>query len=146
MEINKDTIKSFESRYLLCEDGCFIWKRNIDGKGYGNFSYKGKRILAHRFSFRAFKSKIPKDLVVDHMCKNKLCVNPKHLRLLTRVKNVMIGKGIPALNAKKSKCKNGHNFSGKNLLIRKNMNGNKKRKCRICCNLTQKKYYDSRTD
>lgn len=138
--LDNKIIEVFKTKYLLSKEGCFIWNKSKDSKGYGIFCYKGKRVLAHRFSFITFKDKIPSDLVIDHICKNKLCVNPEHLRLLTRIENVMIGNGIPAINSRKILCNNNHPLTGNNLIIKKHKNNKLQRVCRICRNNRAKKY------
>ena len=50
-------------------------------------------------------------MVLDHLCKNKSCVNPQHLEVVTNTENVMRADGVCALNAKKTHCKHGHEFT-----------------------------------
>jgi hypothetical protein len=71
-------------------DGCWIWlgsKRSRKYKHrryfYGTYSLK----YAHRVSFEAANGSIPSHLELDHLCQNKLCVNPKHLELVTHQEN-----------------------------------------------------------
>ena len=63
-------------------DTCWNWSGNTNNKGYGRFVVKGKRILAHRYSWVLHRpGMFPEGKVVYHICKNTLCVNPAHLRL-----------------------------------------------------------------
>ena len=68
-------------------DSCWIWKAGLDKDGYGQFSVRFKNFRAHRFAFFLVKGGIDTGLVIDHLCKNKNCVNPNHLELTTVCEN-----------------------------------------------------------
>lgn len=78
--------------------GCWIWTSNRTPNGYGLYVRRGgrgddgrrlfQRELAHRVVYRAFRGEIPTDLVIDHLCRIKSCVNPNHLRVTTQQINV----------------------------------------------------------
>lgn len=108
-------------------DKCWIWKGAVDAHGYGSFVIEGLTKKSHRVSYEMSKGEIPEGLVIDHICKNKLCVNPEHLRAISRVENVMIGDGPTAKNARKTHCNRNHPLSGSNLYTYKG-----KRYCKAC--------------
>ena len=98
---------------------CWIYPDKPMKNGYVTvciYRKNGKQIrkLAHRLSYEFFIRKIPKGKVIDHTCRVRNCVNPNHLQVITFRKNILIGKGIPAINHAKKFCKNGHEFKKKN--------------------------------
>lgn len=70
---------------------CWLWlaartkKRHVNS--YGVFSVNNRARLAHRVSYEISNGAIPEGLFVDHMCHNKHCVRPEHLRLATKKQN-----------------------------------------------------------
>lgn len=67
------------------KDSCWIWTGFCPR--YGRFSFEGKSVAAHRFSYELCKGKIPDGMAVLHSCDNTKCVNPAHLRLGTQKDN-----------------------------------------------------------
>lgn len=68
------------------EGVCWFW-RGAKNNGYGRF----RGIRAHRFAYEIAKDQIPSELVVRHLCGNKLCVNPRHLDVGTHADNARDG-------------------------------------------------------
>lgn len=115
---------------------CWIWKGSITDDGYGRFEYNYKHIKAHRFAFEITKYEIPKGLDLDHLCRNRSCVNPEHLEPVTRKENLR--RGIKRnQNSNKQTCNQGH------ALIKLN---DKKRGCRICIRKYNTNYQRIRRD
>lgn len=129
-------MKISEKEFLKKVDvakGCWTWKGAISASGYGTMMLLGKTTLAHRISYELFKGKIPAGMVIDHKCKNKVCVNPQHLRVVTHKQNTLENSNsLPAVNAQKTHCEHGHPLKGENLIIRIRDDGRKMRACRIC--------------
>lgn len=87
---------------------CWQWTATTAGR-YGQFVMDGgQRIPAHRYAWQALVGPITDGLVVDHLCRNKLCVNPDHLEPVPERINTLRGVAPSALNARKARCKNGH--------------------------------------
>ena len=77
----------------LNPNACWNWKKP-DLEGYGSFNIQGKSYRAHRVSYQYFNGKIPAGLVIDHLCKNKSCVNPDHLEAVTNMENILRAHGM----------------------------------------------------
>ena len=110
-------------------NGCWVWTAYIERNGYGRFMpVKGKNCWAHRISYELHVGPIPQGLHLDHLCKNRACCNPAHLQPVTQRENNLRSNGLTALNAVKTHCKRGHEFTDENTFRRKNG----KRNCVAC--------------
>lgn len=118
-----DPRNRFESKiFPEPNSGCWLWTGYVKPDGYGRFSLRCRQIPAHRFSYTLYVGNIPNGLEIDHICKVRCCVNPNHLRLVTREENM-------AFRTQRSHCDNGHPFSEENTYLRPGTNG---RQCRTC--------------
>ena len=94
-------------------DSCWNWLASTNASGYGLFRFQGKTSKAHRVSYILTFGYIDENLVIDHLCKNRKCVNPLHLELVEQKENVrrgMSGK-INNVQSKKTHCPKGHPYS-----------------------------------
>ena len=68
--------------------GCWVWQRSCFKTGYGQAYVNGRTgYYAHRVFYERFKGKIPVGYQLDHLCRNKPCVNPAHLEAVTQIEN-----------------------------------------------------------
>lgn len=127
----KETLKEKVMRnFTVNEAGCWIWSMGISFYGYGQIKWKREQKPAHRASWEVLRGPIPAGLQIDHLCRNRACINPDHLEPVTQRVNGLRGFGMGAQNARKTHCKQGHAFSGENVEIRKDNGGG--RRCKIC--------------
>lgn len=90
--------------------GCWVWSGAKNNVGYGRWRKKGHTsTLAHRVSYEVHVGPIPDGLVIDHLCKNTLCVNPSHLEPVTQHENSLRGAA-----AQRSTCPKGHPYDAAN--------------------------------
>lgn len=73
------------------KNGCWEWKRGLMTGGYAIFWYEGKTVKAARFFYEKFIGKIPEGKQLDHLCRNRKCVNPEHLEPVMLVENIRRG-------------------------------------------------------
>mgnify|MGYP001608583411 CR=1 FL=1 len=74
---------------VLVGDGCWDWQASKTPGGYGSFRAADRTVCAHRFSYELLVGPIPEGLDLDHLCRNKGCVNPEHLEPVTRRENML---------------------------------------------------------
>jgi len=116
------------AQYEVDSNGCWIWTGRISLAGYGQFSSpERKTVNAYRWGYEQLVGAIPGGLHLDHLCRVRACVNPAHLEPVTCRENVLRGVGVTAVNASKTHCLRGHEFT----LANTRMKG-RRRICRAC--------------
>lgn len=106
--------------------GCWEWRGAKDTLGYGQVRWGHKLWRAHRLHWVAVNGPLPKELVIDHLCRNIACIRLSHLEPVTQRENVR--RGLSA-QPRRTHCPRGHSYSGYNLKI---ISGTGQRQCRAC--------------
>lgn len=125
---------------MINTDDCWLFAGYVNSLGYGQLFYRtdGKRKsdYVHRASYETFVSQIPEGLVIDHLCKNRSCINPSHLEPVTARENTLRGDGV-ILNKIKTHCPKGHEYTPENTTQYSTI----WRRCRECDKQRHKEYY-----
>jgi HNH endonuclease len=116
-------------------DGCWIWRGGRFHTGYGRVFRGGVVCVAHRVAYELAVGPIPKGLEMDHLCRNRACVNPAHLEPVPQRINTLRGVGITAVQAARTHCPQGHTYDEANTWLYKGH-----RHCRECRRVKCREY------
>lgn len=115
-------------------DGCWLWTGPTASNGYGRLAVtvEGRRttIGAHRASYELLVGPVADDLDLDHLCRVRNCVRPNHLEPVPSRVNTMRGTAPTAINAARTACVHGHDFTVANTIRL----SDGRRRCRTCQN------------
>lgn len=128
--MNAKTFGRFTAKFTVGDD-CWLWTGARSSAGYGQFWIDSRLEYAHRVAYELMVELIPEGLVIDHLCRVRNCINPKHLEPVTQGENLRRADiyDIGGYHSAKTHCPQGHSYSGNNLYVRPQ---NGKRECRAC--------------
>lgn len=114
---------------------CWEWTSS-HAQGYGRFRITEQQFVpAHRYAYELLVGRVPGGLELDHLCRNRGCVNPAHLEPVTHRENMLRGEGVGSANARKTHCKRGHPFDETNTYVERDGH----RVCRACVRDAQRR-------
>ena len=133
----------FIDKYLVSSSGCWEWQAFKNWGGYGMYWSDGFNWKAHRYSYTILRGPVPDGLVIDHLCRNRACVNPDHLEVVTNEENIRRGDNYSkgARERNKTHCPQGHPYDDNNTLVPKEGSTKQGRKCRECSRERARRYY-----
>lgn len=121
-------------------DGCWEWTGYIAPSGYGQFK-AGRTLWAHRCAYVLSLGVVGDGLYLDHLCRNRRCVNPAHLEPVSARVNLLRGDTKAAQNAAKTHCDSGHALCGDNLRVWRGH-----RQCKACVRIAGRKHDTKRRE
>lgn len=124
---------------LKFHGACRPWTGATDSNGYGRQQVGKHWLLAHRIVWQERHGEIAAGMQIDHLCRNRLCVNTDHLEVVTLKENVLRGTAPSAINARKTHCIKGHPLTGDNL-------ESERRRCKTCARARWRAYRQRKID
>lgn len=130
-------VRFWRSIQATSAEGCWSWIGPRNSYGYGRLmesvgKRKCKQLMAHRFSYEQVIGQIEEGMTVDHTCRNKSCVNPAHMEIVSRGENSKrsYSKNMNAMRDKT--CTMGHKIEEGNIVKEIRNNGKERLRCLIC--------------
>ena len=97
MGLNARQRKRLEAALVIGQpEECWPWRGSMFTNGYGRFLLDGREVVAHRVVYELMRGPLLPGFVLDHVCRNRRCVNPDHLEVVTNAVNVLRGVGPSA--------------------------------------------------
>jgi hypothetical protein len=106
-----------QGKYQVLPNGCWLWTRAKQSRGYGAVTYHGRLWLAHRLAYQLWVQPVPPGHDVFQTCGNRLCVNPTHLATEPHAVHAVVHDTPVQRNKRKTHCLRGHPFTPENTFL-----------------------------
>ncbi len=117
-------------------NGCWKWdgpcRGGVDGNRYSGVQFRGKTWYVHRLVYAIFNGDLMDGKQIDHLCRNRRCVNPAHLEQVEGIENWRRGMSVTRQKQMQTHCKHGHELTPDNTYIHRRHNRRDARECRTC--------------
>ena len=139
--LSTDIMERFFNKVEVLDDGCWHWTGTKIWSGYSQFWVRTTPFSGHRFAYLVFRGNLSPGKQLDHLCRNRACVNPEHLEEVTAKVNHQRGDGPWSTRKRPTHCPQGHPYTGNNIALRSSPSeGYIRRRCRKCLNTYLRNY------
>ena len=137
---SRPPIERLMEKVQKVDSGCWEWTHYLEKSGYAKLWVDRRAVMAHRFSYEYHVGPIPDGLQIDHLCRNRACVNPEHLEPVTPSENVRRGtnaEAAAARGARTTHCPKGHLYDDENTYVT-----SAGRACWACKRASRREHYE----
>lgn len=133
--MTRPKLLDLKSRCDVDPSGCWTWRSPRTAAGYGVITIDRVKHYTHRLAHELAIGPIPAGYEVDHLCRNRACMNPVHLEAVTPHENNMRSDSLAARRARQTHCARDHEFTPENTYNRPDRKNG--RMCRACCSIRE---------